>query len=38
MIAAYQRILKVLWKTAGLSLTWRKLLYRELRQYGKPPV
>ena len=37
MIAAYQRILKILWKTAGLSLTWRKLLYRELRQYGKPP-
>ena len=37
MIAAYQRILTVLWKTAGLSLTWRKLLYRELRQYGKPP-
>ena len=37
MIVIYQRILSILWKTAGLSLTWRKFLYRKLRQYGKVP-
>ena len=37
MNAAYRRILLILWKTAGLSVTWRKLLYRKLRQCGKAP-
>ena len=37
MIVVYQRILSILWKTAGLSVAWRKLLYRKLRQYGKAP-
>ena len=37
MITSYRRILMILWKTAGISVTWRKLLYRRLRHCGEAP-
>ena len=37
MILFYKRILKVLWLTARVNKTWRKILYREIRRYGAAP-
>ena len=37
MNSAFLNFLVFLWKTAGISQTWRKFLYRQLRRNGKTP-